>query len=144
MFLRHTIWVVLLIAAPSINAAAPVIDLGYAQYQGTVNTSTNLTTFLGIRYAAAPIGVYPRTLPPLKPDKRLGDLRFRAPQPPQNVTGVQQATEEPNQCFQAVQGNSSTNPLESRDIVVATSEDCLFLRSVRIFQAIAMFHWPVY
>ncbi|KAJ7503347.1 Alpha/Beta hydrolase protein [Mycena galericulata] len=80
-------------------------------YQGTVNTSTNLTTFLGIPYAAAPIG----------------DLRFRAPQPPLNVTGVQQATAEPNQCFQAGDGTSPTNPLESRDIVIGTSEDCLFL-----------------
>ncbi|KAJ7723824.1 Alpha/Beta hydrolase protein [Mycena maculata] len=110
--LRHAIWAAILLAASSINAqVSPIIDLGYAQYQGTVNTSTNLTTFLGIRYAAAPID----------------NLRFRAPHPPQNVTGVQQATAEPNECFQATDGASPTNPLESRDIVVATSEDCLFL-----------------
>jgi hypothetical protein len=36
-----------------------IVDLGYAQYQGAVDTSTNLTTFVGIRYAAAPIGVCP-------------------------------------------------------------------------------------
>ncbi|KAJ7456044.1 Alpha/Beta hydrolase protein [Mycena galericulata] len=114
MFLRFAFWATIAIAAPFIGAqalASPVIDLGYAQYQGTVNTSTNLTTFLGIPYAAAPIG----------------DLRFSAPQPPKNVTGVQQATAEPNQCFQAGGGTSATNPLDSRDIVVATSEDCLFL-----------------
>ncbi|KAJ7476923.1 Alpha/Beta hydrolase protein [Mycena galericulata] len=114
MFLRLAFWATIAIAAASIDAqASPVIDLGYAQYQGTVNTSTNLTTFFGIPYAAAPIG----------------DLRFRAPQPPKNVTGVQQATAEPNECFQAGAGTSATNPLESRDIVVATSEDCLFLRA---------------
>ncbi|KAJ7476916.1 Alpha/Beta hydrolase protein [Mycena galericulata] len=115
MFFRLAFWVTTIaIAAPSIAAqalASPVIDLGYAQYQGTVNTSTNLTTFLGVPYAAAPIG----------------DLRFRAPQPPQNATGVHQATAEPNQCFQAGGGTSATNPLHARDIVVATSEDCLFL-----------------
>ncbi|KAJ7505620.1 Alpha/Beta hydrolase protein [Mycena galericulata] len=112
MFLRLAFWATIVIAAPSINAqVSPVINLGYGQYQGTVNTSTNLTTFLGIPYAAAPIG----------------DLRFRAPQPPLNVTGVQQATAEPNQCFQAGDGTSPTNPLESRDIVIGTSEDCLFL-----------------
>jgi hypothetical protein len=36
--------------------AASIIDLGYARYQGTVDPLTNITTFLGIRYAAAPTG----------------------------------------------------------------------------------------
>ncbi|KAJ6537723.1 Alpha/Beta hydrolase protein [Mycena capillaripes] len=93
------------------TAATPIVDLGYAQYQGTVNTTTNITTFLGIRYAAAPTG----------------ELRFSAPQGPANVTGLQLATTQPNQCFQATQGVSATNPLRTRDIVVGTSEDCLFL-----------------
>ncbi|KAJ7909656.1 Alpha/Beta hydrolase protein [Mycena leptocephala] len=35
--------------------ATPIVDLGYAKYQGTVNTTTNTTTFLGIRYTATPI-----------------------------------------------------------------------------------------
>jgi carboxylesterase type B len=38
--------------------ATPVVDLGYAQYQGTVNTTTNITTFLGIPYAAPPVGLF--------------------------------------------------------------------------------------
>ncbi|KAJ7683203.1 Alpha/Beta hydrolase protein [Mycena rosella] len=90
---------------------APVVDLGYAQYQGTVNTANNITNFLGIRYAAAP----------------LGDLRFRAPQPPANVTGVQQATIQPNACLQSGDGSSPTNPLETRGTQFVTTEDCLFL-----------------
>ncbi|KAJ7616829.1 Alpha/Beta hydrolase protein, partial [Mycena polygramma] len=91
--------------------AAPVVDLGYAQYQGSVSTS-NIANFLGIRYAAAP----------------LGNLRFRAPQPPANVTGVQQATTQPNQCFQESNGLASTNPLETRAAAeVVSTEDCLFL-----------------
>ncbi|KAJ7216265.1 hypothetical protein C8J57DRAFT_1396570 [Mycena rebaudengoi] len=52
---------------------------------------------MGIRYTAAPIG----------------DLHFWAPQPPANVTGVQQAMTQPNQCFQAASGVSPTNPLRA-------------------------------
>jgi hypothetical protein len=33
-----------------------VVDLGYASYQGVYNESDSVTTFLGIRYAAPPIG----------------------------------------------------------------------------------------
>ncbi|KAJ6572000.1 Alpha/Beta hydrolase protein [Mycena capillaripes] len=90
------------------QSALPIIDLGYAQYQGTV-TPSNITQFLGIRYATAP----------------LGDLRFRGPQPPEKVAGVQQATIPPNECFQTSKGLSATNPLETRDII--ETEDCLFL-----------------
>ncbi|KAJ6526943.1 alpha beta-hydrolase [Mycena vulgaris] len=90
---------------------APIVDLGYAQYQGTVDTANNIANFLGIRYAAAP----------------LGDLRFRAPQPPANMSGVQQATTEPNECFQATLGTAATNPLRSRAAEVTATEDCLFL-----------------
>ncbi|KAJ7051977.1 Alpha/Beta hydrolase protein [Mycena amicta] len=88
--------------------SGPIVDLGYAQYQGTVSPA-NFAHFFGIRYAAAP----------------LGDLRFRAPHPPANVSGVQDATVQPNQCFQASDGQSPTNPLETRAVV--SDEDCLFL-----------------
>ena len=33
-----------------------IVDLGYAQYQGTFNATQNTTNFLGIRYAAPPVG----------------------------------------------------------------------------------------
>ncbi|KAJ6524260.1 Alpha/Beta hydrolase protein, partial [Mycena vulgaris] len=89
----------------------PIVDLGYAKYQGTVDTSLNITTFLGIRYAAPPVE----------------ELRFRAPQLPRHVTSVQAATAHPNRCFQALPGTSPTNPLSSRAINVGTAEDCLFL-----------------
>ncbi|KAK7055877.1 carboxylic ester hydrolase [Favolaschia claudopus] len=113
MFSRWMSPRLLLVAAAILSAnadSAPIVDLGYAQYQGIVSTS-NITHFLGIRYAAAP----------------LGDLRFRAPQPPANVTGVQQATVQPNQCFQASNGRSPTNPFETRAAQVISTEDCLFL-----------------
>ncbi|KAG1739930.1 Alpha/Beta hydrolase protein [Suillus paluster] len=95
-------------------ASAPIVDLGYAQYQGSVDTATNITSFLGIRYAAAPVG----------------DFRWAAPQPPSAISGVQQATTQPNECYQGLGGNSSTNPYESpsmRKRAVSQSEDCLFL-----------------
>ncbi|KAJ7227676.1 Alpha/Beta hydrolase protein [Mycena rebaudengoi] len=89
----------------------PTVNLGYAEYQGTVNSVINITNFLGIRYAAAP----------------LGELRFRSPQPPANVSGVQLATTQPNQCLQAAKGTSNTNPLSRRAAQVLSPEDCLFL-----------------
>ncbi|KAJ7183590.1 alpha beta-hydrolase [Mycena filopes] len=111
MFLRRALCAVVLEVA--LTTATLIVDLGYSQYQGTVNTTTNVTTFLGIRYAAAPID----------------NLRFRAPQPPPSVAGVQQAATQPSQCFQAGSGASAVNPfkLETRAIDVGTSEDCLFL-----------------
>ncbi|KAK1234058.1 hypothetical protein PQX77_002752, partial [Marasmius sp. AFHP31] len=79
-----------------------IIDLGYAQYQGVFNETTSVTSFLGIRYAAAPVG----------------DLRWRAPALPPNVTGIQQANSWPPQCYQA--GLPAPEPSDP-------SEDCLFL-----------------
>ena len=48
---------------PFLTAAAPVVNLGYAQYEGaTVQdkvTNATHTQFLGIRYAAPPTGTCP-------------------------------------------------------------------------------------
>ncbi|KAG2068865.1 alpha/beta-hydrolase [Suillus decipiens] len=95
------------LSSPVVNVSASIVDLGYAQYQGSVDTTTNITSFFGIRYAAPPVG----------------DLRWAAPHPPSTVPGVQQATTQPNECYQATVGNSSTNPFETthirkRDLVV--------------------------
>ncbi|KAG1843467.1 Alpha/Beta hydrolase protein [Suillus subalutaceus] len=101
-------------SSPAATVSAPIINLGYAQYQGSVDTTTNITSFLGIRYAAPPVG----------------DLRWAAPQPPSAVSGVQQATTQPDECNQAPGGTSSTNPFEStsmRKRAISQSEDCLFL-----------------
>ncbi|KAG1759067.1 Alpha/Beta hydrolase protein [Suillus occidentalis] len=103
---------------PTISTS--IVDLGYAQYQGSVDTATNITSFLGIRYAA----------PPIVSTTRTGNLRWAAPQPPPTVSGVQQATMQPNECNQARPGNSQTNPLESTSMkkrAISQSEDCLFL-----------------
>ncbi|KAJ7461510.1 Alpha/Beta hydrolase protein [Mycena latifolia] len=87
----------------------PVVDLGYAQYQGVFDADLNITSFLGIRYAAPPTG----------------NLRWRAPAPPAKVGGVQLADSQPPQCYQGTFGASLPNSLAARDLV--QSEDCLFL-----------------
>ncbi|KAG1895878.1 Alpha/Beta hydrolase protein [Suillus fuscotomentosus] len=111
---RDPVTLTFLALAALATANAPIVDLGYAQYQGSVDTTTNTTSFLGIRYAAPP----------------LDNLRWAAPQPPPTVSGVRQATTQPNQCYQGPLGNASTNPFESISLSkrdVSQSEDCLFL-----------------
>lgn len=54
----------------------PTVNLGYASYRGT-RLPAGVDEFLGMRYAKAPVG----------------DLRFRAPQKPDSVTGVQDASQ---------------------------------------------------
>ncbi|CCM06693.1 uncharacterized protein FIBRA_08980 [Fibroporia radiculosa] len=98
---------------PASAASPPTVDLGYAQYQGAVDSTTNITSFLGIRYASPPVG----------------NLRWVEPQPPPTLSGVQQATEQPNECYQGAMGNSSTDPVTGSlgKRAVSQSEDCLFL-----------------
>ncbi|KAH9481796.1 putative secreted lipase [Psilocybe cubensis] len=100
--------------------APPIIDLGYAQYQGTVVqdkvTNATHTQFLGIRYAAPPTGA----------------ARFQAPALPATTPGVQQANAQPPECFQANSGVASTTPFRigknaARAADAGPSEDCLFL-----------------
>ncbi|KAE9402363.1 cephalosporin esterase [Gymnopus androsaceus JB14] len=81
------------------NSSESVVDVGYDQYQGVFDTNTNVTNFWGIRYAAPPTG----------------ELRFRAPQPPANVDGVQSADTKPLECIQGL---------------ATDSEDCLFLNYI--------------
>ncbi|KZV68666.1 alpha/beta-hydrolase [Peniophora sp. CONT] len=101
-----------------------IIDLGYAKYQSDVVYDDDVLSFLGIRYAAPPVG----------------DLRWRSPQPPAQIEGVQNATAQPPQCMQApgvvgFPGMSLTNPFRKRDVAntafeqppTTSDEDCLFL-----------------
>ncbi len=64
------------VASLVIGAAAvtPVVDLTYSTYQGAA-LSNGISQWLGIRYAAAPVG----------------ELRFAPPQDPPSTTGVQAA-----------------------------------------------------
>ncbi|KAL0945396.1 hypothetical protein HGRIS_000890 [Hohenbuehelia grisea] len=104
-------------------SSVPVVNLGYAKYQGVFDRSTNVTSYLGMSFAAPP----------------LGDLRWREPQAPRQTNGVQQADTEPPSCLQVPAfGNSPVNPLCNgtnvsstpvtiSDGVAVESEDCLFL-----------------
>ncbi|KAJ7819333.1 Alpha/Beta hydrolase protein [Mycena olivaceomarginata] len=93
----------------AVDASGPVVDLGYARYQGVVDTTLDITAFRGIRYAAAPTG----------------PLRWHAPTPPPKISGIQQAFDDPPLCLQGAEGTGQSNPLTARD--VQQSEDCLFL-----------------
>ncbi|KAI1504392.1 Alpha/Beta hydrolase protein [Biscogniauxia marginata] len=86
--------------APS-NPADARVNLGYAQYQGSfVGTNASVAQYLGIRYAAPP----------------LGDLRFRAPVEMGQHSGDQEANEFGPICL----GISVQYPSEGQ------SEDCLY------------------
>ena len=79
----------------------PVVDLGYALYEGT-GLAAGVNQFLGIQYGAPP----------------LGDLRWRAPQDPEVNRTVQSATEFAPTCL------GLFGPIEvTKDV----NEDCLYL-----------------
>ncbi|KAH8113825.1 cephalosporin esterase [Phellopilus nigrolimitatus] len=95
-----------------------IVDLGYATYQGTFNSTSNITNFLSIRYAAPPVG----------------KLRFQAPAAPLNMSsdGIQMADTQPHGCPHAGRGISITSPFRSQSKTITQRqntqiEDCLFL-----------------
>ncbi|KAL0957513.1 hypothetical protein HGRIS_001306 [Hohenbuehelia grisea] len=125
--------IVLLAFAQPLHAQSPlvhtpIVDLGYARYQGFYNTTSKVSQFRGIRYAAPPTG----------------SRRWQAPQPPAQTSESQIADNHPLFCLQTtVFPSSKTNPY--RNIVNGLpqpanpevkrpvydpsreSEDCLFL-----------------
>lgn len=116
------------------NESTPVVNLGYAQYQGTYDPDTNISYFFGIRYAEAPTGEWPglvglSSIGVLM--STLGDLRWQAPQTPTTTAGIQQATAQPNECYQAPTGNATTSPYRTSTLqarAISQDEDCLFLK----------------
>lgn len=124
----------------AISTPAVTVNLGYATYQGTFNSSANTTKFLGIRYAAPPVGesfnlsshlISSLTVLILDIRYPKGNLRFQAPAPPAKTSGIQLADTQPPACPKASQGKNSTTPfrgLSKRDS--APIEDCLFLKCV--------------
>jgi hypothetical protein len=55
---------------------SPLVDLGYSQYLGSTTFDGRVNEFIGVRFAAPP----------------LGDLRWRAPADPLETDGIQNAT----------------------------------------------------
>lgn len=97
-------WTPLASLASSVYAVSPLVSLDYATYSGEA-LDNGITKWLGLRYAAPPIG----------------DLRFQAPQDPapQN-NGTISATEPGKTCLFTGQTGSNA-PDDEHD------EDCLFL-----------------
>ncbi|KAJ5628323.1 Carboxylesterasetype B [Penicillium lividum] len=87
----------------ALASQSPVVDLGYAKYHGRSN-SLGISQWLGMRYAAAPVG----------------DLRFEEPEDPSHVTGVQQATQHGPICIPVAGRRNATIPSKA-------AEDCLFI-----------------
>lgn len=73
-FLAQCLLQLSLLHDASAAEASPTVKLDYATYQG-VSEQSGVTHFLGMRYAAVPIG----------------DKRFRRPEDPVPETGVIQA-----------------------------------------------------
>ncbi|MCJ1393470.1 hypothetical protein MMC18_006345 [Xylographa bjoerkii] len=99
---------------PFTNAVDKVVSLTYGKYQGTV-LANGLTSWLGIRYAAAPVG----------------NLRFAAPQDPPGHDGIEAA-------------NSQTQGCMGLGPNVGGSEDCLFLDVYAPTEASSSSRLPVY
>lgn len=125
--------------ATPFDHTSPTVDLGYAIYQGTYNQTTNQTSFLGIRYAAPPVGAssVDSCAFTLIFTSFLGQLRFQAPAPPldERSLGIQKADTVPVGCLQSNFGINQTNPYRNNDINSSLKrqdtnpEDCLLLRS---------------
>lgn len=95
-------------ARQSNNDTTVSVDLGYSVYQGYRNATTDLDTFLGIRFAAPPTGAN----------------RWQKPQPPaQNRSSVIQADAYAPTCYQSPSAGTKVNPANQS----LAAEDCLFL-----------------
>ncbi|PYH99528.1 alpha/beta-hydrolase [Aspergillus ellipticus CBS 707.79] len=99
MFLSHLTAFACLVHLVA-SAQNLTVDLGYTRYKGR-DLSDGIVQWLGIRYAASPVG----------------NLRFSAPQDPQVVDGVQEALQHGPLCI----------PTGKYPTPAGTSEDCLFL-----------------
>ena len=103
--------------ASTILAVSPIVDLGYTSYRGTT-LANDITQWLGIRYAAPP----------------LGHLRFRAPLDPLPNKAVIDADTYGPFCLSTEEGP----PTEDMD------EDCLFLNVFAPSVASGISRLPVY
>ncbi|MCJ1437244.1 hypothetical protein MMC27_006630 [Xylographa pallens] len=102
------------LCAPLTHAVNRVVSLTNGKYQGT-DLSNGLTSWLGLRYAAAPVG----------------RLRFAAPQDPPGHDGVEAANSQAPACM-------GLGPH------VGGSEDCLFLDVYAPTEANSSSKLPVY
>lgn len=100
------IWSMAIKAEPISN----VIATNYGKVQGAVNATGTVITFKGIPFAAPPVG----------------DLRWKAPQPPAPWQGVRDASKF---CSSCIQNRAFSREPWTAEFMVqdSISEDCLFL-----------------
>lgn len=119
------------------TATGPVVDLGYARYEGVLDSTSNNTHYLGIRFAAPPTGISAHFVQTMTTNQLSGSLRFAAPKAPALVQGIQPADTIQPECWQAGFGVAPSNPYLNATALakraVAYSEDCLFLKYVPFF-----------
>ncbi len=96
---------VLLLSLATTALAAEVVQTTEGKIRGEAHNKTGVTVFFGMPFAQPPVG----------------DLRWKAPQPPSAWTGVRAATTFGPRCMQDTQ----TTDVVSR--APSVSEDCLYL-----------------
>ncbi|CAI6265465.1 unnamed protein product [Periconia digitata] len=114
-------FLILALCVGQIVSVETVVDLGYAKYRG--NSSDGVSVWAGMRYARNP--------------SRVDGMRFAAPQDPQPVQGVVNATQ-----FGAICIGTDTKLTDEFDPKV--SEDCLFANVWAPTNATADSKLPVY
>jgi carboxylesterase type B len=103
-------------------AVDAVVDLGYAKYRGN-QSSNGISLWAGMRYARNP--------------SRVDGMRFAAPEDPQPVAGIVNATKFGAICI-------GTDTRLSNEFDPAVSEDCLFANVFAPTNATAKSKLPVY
>lgn len=99
---------VIFFTASGIAAVSDPVRVEQGSLSGTHGTSADVHVYRGIPYAAPPVG----------------DLRWKAPQPPASWQGVRKATEFSNACWQS-QYPASAAIYQAK--LPPLSEDCLYL-----------------
>jgi len=103
-------------------AVQPLVNLDYASYCGTA-LKNGVSQWLGIRYAAPPIG----------------DLRFQAPQDPPKTNGAVEANRQGPVCLGTPSNGAVASPPTTN-----SQEDCLFLDVYAPSHATKKSKLPVY
>ena len=99
---------VLALASAGVAAVADPVHVEQGLLAGTPGSSAEVRVYRGVPFAAPPVG----------------DLRWKAPQPPASWQGVRQATEFSNACWQT-QYPAAAAIYQAK--LPPLSEDCLYL-----------------
>ncbi|KAF4414638.1 hypothetical protein F53441_14719 [Fusarium austroafricanum] len=98
----HLLLLTTLMLFAFVNSVAPIVDVSYNEYKGK-DLGNSVTQWLGIRYAAPPVG----------------DLRFMPPQDPVRSRQSKDASKFKLKCV--------VHSTQAQVIGKSRSEDCLFL-----------------